>query len=911
MRRSRFALILVVLSLLAVVPRAGTGQDAASAARPAADPVLSALEFRSIGPTRQSGRFVDFAVPSQEPFTFYAATASGGLWKTVNNGQSFSPIFDHERVFSIGDIAVAPSDPKVVWVGTGEANNSRSTYWGNGAYRSTDAGKTWTNMGLPESHHIGRIVIHPTDPNIVYVAALGHLYTSNPERGVYKTTDGGRTWTLSSFAADDGRPVGCVDLVMDPKSADTLYGATYDRLRQPWTYRIGGPGSRIWKSTDAGRTWKKLEKGLPQGLLGRIGLAVFAGDPRIVYACVENVNKKGLTDAQRWQEILDGKPSQGMIDGEVYRSEDAGETWVKVSPEGRSIGGNPGYYYGQIVVDPADSRHLYLLSVTVLESKDAGKNWSFMAFRFGGDNHALWIDPADSRHMLLGYDHGMGITYDAGQTWQHPDNLPLAQFYAVDADMSQPYNVAGGTQDNGSHVGPATTRSGRPIALEDWRTVGGGDGQYNVFDRTTNRYLYNESQFGVIQRVDLWTNETRDIQYPKKELRWNWCAPIVVSRHDSNVVYHAANVLLKSDYRGESWREISPDLTTNDPARLGSGKGGDGNIQYCTITTVAESPLVPGLLWVGTDDGNVWLTRDDGRTWTKLNDKIAGNPGYWVSRVEASSSDPGTAYVSYTGFRNDDFRPFLFKTADYGQTWTSLAAGLPAEPVNVVREHPADPRLLFVGTEFGVWVSTDAGRGWARMAAGIPTQPVHDLLVHPRENELVVGTHGRGIFIADVAPLAELTGPALSEDVHLFAVKPRVKWVPEPNMHSSSWNFQGPSAPAGMPVFYWLKKPAKEVKVQVYRGQVLINEMTGPSGTGLNKVLWNLTFRKPRTEAEKKEIKERLKRAAEYGGRFGRGLDINYEYLPAGEGEYRFVLKVDGREWTAWGALEPDTWHAR
>ncbi len=910
MRRYRFALLVIALSWLAVIPGTGTGQSSALA-KPAADAVLSALEFRSIGPTRQSGRFVDFAVPVQEPFTFYAATASGGLWKTVNNGQTFSPIFDHERVFSIGDIAVAPSDPKILWVGTGEANNSRSTYWGNGVYRSTDAGKTWTNMGLPESHHIGRIVIHPTNPDIVYVAALGHLYTSNPERGVYKTVDGGKTWTLSPFTADDGRPVGCVDLVMDPKNAETLYAATYDRLRQPWTYRIGGPGSRIWKSTDAGTTWKKLEKGLPQGLLGRIGLAVHARDPRLLYACIENVNKKGMTDAQRWQEILDGKPSQGMIDGEVYRSEDAGETWVKVSPDGRSIGGNPGYYYGQIIIDPANGQHLYLLSVTVLESKDGGKNWAFMAFRFGGDNHALWIDPADSRHMLLGYDHGMGITYDAGQTWQHPDNLPLAQFYAVDADMSYPYNVAGGTQDNGSHVGPSTTRSGRPIALEDWRTVGGGDGQYNVFDRTTNRYLYNEYQFGVIQRVDLWTGERRAIQDSKKELRWNWCAPIVVSRHDSDVIYHGSNILLKSDYRGESWREISPDLTTNDPSKLASGKGGDGNIQYCTITTVSESPLVPGLLWVGTDDGNVWLTRDDGRTWTKLNDKIAGNPGYWVSRVEASSSDPGTAYVSYTGFRNDDFRPFLYKTTDYGQTWVSLAAGLPAEPINVIREHPADPDLLFCGTEFGVWVSTDAGRTWAEMAAGMPTQPVHDLLIQSRENELVVATHGRGIFIADIAPLAELTGSALAEDVHLFAVKPRVRWVPEPDMHSSSSNFDGPSAPAGLTAYYWLKKPAKEVKVQVYRGQVLINEMSGASGAGLNKVLWNMTYRRPRSEAEKKEMQERLKRMAEYGGRFGRGMDINYEYLPAGEGEYRFVLKVDGKEWSTVSSLRPDAWHAR
>jgi hypothetical protein len=433
---------------------------------------------------------------------------------------------------------------------------------------------------------------------------------------------------------------------------------------------------------------------------------------------------------------------------------------------------------------------------------------------------------------------------------------------------------------------------------------------YNVFDRTTNRFLYNEYQFGTLQRVDLVTNETKSIQDDKRELRWNWCAPVIVSRHDSNVLYHGSNILLKSTYRGETWQEISPDLTTNDPKKLASGKGGDGNIQFCTITALAESPLVPGLLWVGTDDGNVWVTRDDGKSWTKLNDKITGNPGTWVSRVEASNADPGTAYVSYTGFRNDDFRPFLYKTTDYGQTWTSLAANLPNESINVIREHPQSPDLLFCGTDAGLYVSLDGGQAWTRMKNNMPTQPVHDLVIQSRENDLVVATHGRGIFIADLTPLRSITASVLAEDVHLFPVKPRVRWISERESHASSSNFQGESEQTGMAVYYYLKGPAKDVKLQVFRGRLMINEVKASNSSGLNKVLWNMTFRKERTAEEKKQFQERMKRYAEFA-RFMGDIDPNYEFFPAGEGDYRLVLKVDGREWSVDGTILADVWHQR
>jgi photosystem II stability/assembly factor-like uncharacterized protein len=909
--RRHFLQVLYAALLIGSAALAASGQALS-------DNILKAITFRSIGPTRQSGRFVDLAVPLQTPGTFYAATASGGLWKTVNNGQTFTPLFDHQPVFSIGDIAVAPSAPSIIWVGTGEANNSRSTYWGDGVYKSTDGGKTWSNMGLGESHHVGRIVVHPQNPDIVYVAALGHLYSPNLERGLYKTIDGGKNWQQVLKVNLQGRQIGCVDVVLDPRNPDILYAATYDRLRRPWTYDIGGPGSRIWKSSDAGANWTELSNGLPGGLLGRIGLAVYAKNPDILYVTIENVNKPGMSEAERWQEIQAGKSSEGMVDGEVYRSDDAGASWRKVSQEKRSVGGAPGYYYGQVIIDPQDDKHVYVLSVNVFETTDSGQHWNPRAFAFGGDNHALWIDPADSNHMLLGYDHGLGITYDRGKTWSHADNLPLAQFYAVDFDMSTPFRLAGGTQDNGSLMGPSTKkarpasrrmemaagtaeaglRSGPPILLEDWYTVGGGDGMYNAFDRKTNRFLYNEFQFGELQRVDLATGETKNIQYKGKDLRFNWCAPLLVSAHDSDTLYHCSNIVLKSVNRGETWTEVSPDLTTNDPAKLAAGKGGDGNIQYCTITAFDESPLVAGLLWAGTDDGNVCLTKNGGKDWVKLNDKIPGYPGYWVSRVTASSNDPGTAYLAFSGYRQDDLRPFLYKTADYGQTWTSLAGNLPAAPVNAVAEHPRNPKLLFVGTELGVYMSIDAGLTWNALKNGLPTQPIHDLKVHPRDKDLIAASHGRGLFIADISPVEELSAQVLAEDVHLFSVEPKIRWLPGLDRNSSSSNYLGESEPAGAVFYYTLKsKPKAETVARVYKGNMLISEFKVPAEAGLNKAAWDMTVRRALSEEEKKARLEQMRRLQETGASGGQ-VDSNYAYSPAGAGLYCLVLAVDGKEYS-------------
>ena len=823
------------------------------------------LKFRAIGPSRQSGRFVDFAVPEKEPWTIYAATGSGGLWKSVNNGISWEPIFDNEAVISIGDVAVAATDPKIVWVGTGEHTSSRSTYWGDGVYKSIDAGKTWTNMGLKDTQHIGRVIIDPKDPNIVYVAALGHLYSQNDERGVYKTIDGGKTWTKSLEVKADGRMVGACDLVMDPTNPKILFAAAYDKERKPWTFNLAGPGSGIYKTVDAGKTWTKLAGGLPGGMLGRIGIDVYRKNPLIVYANIENGNIEGVSDEQRLKDLRAGKASDKMIGEEVYRSDDGGKTWKKVNQSlagGRGaaaagapaapaataaaapaknvpVGGGPGYYYMQIRVDPNDANHVYVLTVGVLESKDGGKTWG-SPFRFGGDNHALWIDAANSSHMLLGYDHGMGITYDGGKNWYHPDELPLAQFYQVGYDMNVPYYVAGGLQDNGSVRGPSSKRGGGRIVFEDWQTVGGGDGMYNVTD-PANHFLYNESQQGSISRLDLVTGESKSIMHPDRTLRYAWTAPILISPHDGNVIYHGSNRLLKSPFRGEYWTEISPDLSKNDPATLTTGKGGDGNIQYATITTIDESPLVRDLIYVGTDDGNVQMTKDGGKTWTKLNDKITGNPGYYVSRVIASRHAPGTAYVTYTGYRNDDFKAFAYKTTDFVATWTSVVGNLPAKSINVIREDPYNPNLLFVGVDWGVYVTIDGGKNWTELKSGMPTQPVHDLQIHPRERELIVATHGRGIYIADISALEEMSAGVLGQDFYLFDVASKVKWVAPRDNVSASINFAGQSAPNGIMINYYLKGAVQgDVAVKVMQGAFVVAETKGPNAAGINQVLWNM-----------------------------------------------------------------------
>ncbi len=880
---------------------------------------IGKIHYRSIGPTRQGGRIVDFAVPLQQNHTFYAAAANGGLWKTVNNGTTFFPIFDYQNVFAIGDIAVDQNNPNTVWVGTGEANFSTTdpyaTYWGDGIYKSTDGGETWRNMGLGDTHQIGRIIVHQQNSDIVYVAALGHLYTESEERGVFKTTNGGRTWEKSLGVVLDGRHISVVDLVMDPSNPDILYASSYDRIAKPWMFYEGGPGSGIYKTTNGGDSWTKLTGGLPDERVGRIGLTISPQNPGLLYAYV-----------------MEDRDSDGQYENRIYRTVNGGARWEQRSPEpisGRS-------YFGQIRIDPEDDNHVYSLSFGVMHSFDGGRTWS-LAFENGGDHHALWIDPRDSKHILSGFDYGLSITYDGGKNWYHPDEMPLAQLYEIGVDMAYPYNVYGGTQDFGTFKGPSTKKGRFPIRFEDWEHMLGGDGYYSKVDPVTNRWLYAESQNGSLSKVDMETGVRKNITYRgNPDIRMNFSAPILISPHNSNVIYHGANMVLRSSFRGENWEEISPDLTTDNPELRNVGQ-----LAYCTITTLDESPVQQGVIWAGTDDGNVQLTSDGGETWTKLNDRITGNPGYWVSRVTASHYDAGAAYVTYTGRRQDDFRPFVYKTTDFGQTWESIANNLPNdEPVNVIREDRKNPDLLFIGTEKTVHVSLDGGENWTRMQNNLPTTGVQDLVIHPRENDLVVGSHGRGFFIADISVLQELTPGVLAKDVHLFDIGPKVQWVMTSQKSVSAQNYSGENEPHGAVINYYLKEPARTtVTISIYDGSRLIHEITDSGRAGLNSVEWYMTKRKRRRTRE--EIAQYDRRVADSGinywfdyydtvdffgeadeevDRYGRSLRTRvareadargreYVFARVRPGTFTVKLSVDGGEYTGQAVVLKDYWY--
>ncbi len=865
-KMSLYFTVTVFIFISAIIP---------SKSQAVSDNILGAVHYRSIGSTRHSGRFVDFAVNGKRPASFYAALASGGLWKTNNNGISFTPVFDNEGIISIGDIAVDQNDPDVVWVGTGEANNSRTVYYGDGVYKSTDGGKTWRNMGLKESHHIGRIVIHPKNPDIVYVAAAGHLFSENKERGLYETRNGGRSWKLILDVKEGDRQIGVTDFVLDPSDPDIMYAATYDKRRKPWTFNAGGPGSGIYKSTNGGKSWKKLGGGLPSGVLGRIGIDVSASNPDILYANIENNNVPGMAFEERYRLMASGIEPEGKeVGDEMYRSDDKGLTWRKVSPDGQDVGGGPAYYYQQVRIDPANADHVYVLGIRVWETIDGGKQWK-TAFNFGGDNHAMWIDPDDPTHIMLGYDHGMGISYDAGQNWYHPDFLPVGQFVAVGYDFEYPYNVYGGLQDNGSVKGPSTKKNGASILLEDWRTVGGGDGMYTEADPDNSRWLYIESQFGSISRLDQVTGESKSIRYQGMD-RFAWNAPILISPHNSKTIYHAGNKIVRSRNQGEVWEEISPDLSTHDSSKM----GGTGNITHCTIVTIDESPAKEGVIWAGTDDGKVWVTEDGGKNWSDVTANIPGHRGYWISRVVASNANADIAYVTSSGLRNDDFAPFVWKTSDMGKSWKSIASNLPGdESLCVIREHPRNPDLLFAGSTKTVYVSFDGGSKWNRMRSNMPNCPVEDFKIHPRENDLIVGTHGRSIFIADISFLEEINSGMLSRDFHLFQPEDKVKWTGRGSNMSSSSNYEGESEPTGVVFTFFCSKAPREIKLEVLDGTRVIYTNTPEKRDGISQLVWNFSIS---TGDSGQQPAERGRRSFMRSG------------PTAGPGEYTVRLTVDG-----------------
>ncbi|MEO5897419.1 MAG: hypothetical protein ABIS06_17145 [Vicinamibacterales bacterium] len=932
------------------------------------DPNLKSFVWRSIGPANMGGRIDDIAVDESNPSTFYIGLAGGGLWKTTNNGTTWTPIFDEYPVSSIGDIALAPSNANILYVGTGEPNNRQSSTFGGGIYKSTDGGKKFEYVGLKESQSIARVVVHPKDPNIVYVAAVGHLFGPNKERGLYKTTDGGKTWTNTKFIDED---TGFTDVVMDPSNPNVLLAASYQRRRQAWGFNGGGKGSGLWKTTDAGKSWTKLNgSGLPSNdIIGRIGMDVARSKPSTIYASFEvgasggtgaGVNADGtLTDPNagrggggggggRGQNLPDPPPNPA--ESGVWRSDDSGKTWRIVSNRG-----DRWMYYSQVRVDPTNPEIAYQGGAPFFKTIDGGKTWNPVQGIPHSDHHAIWIDPKNNKHLLLGNDGGLDVTYDQGETWEFVNTLPLGQFYAISADMRKPYIVCGGLQDNGSWCGPSSTRAGN-ILNSDWFRVGGGDGFYTANDPTDWTILYSESQDGATNRVDLRAGRPASIRpsgprgqgagrgqgqgagrgagapaggatgatgapaatgaagapvgagapapagagapvtaaadpeaagaaaqqqalaaqfgfggnprgnvvptpAPGTNFRFFWSTPFILSPHNPRTIYLGAERLFRSYDRGDTWT-ASSDLTRNigrnDRPIMGvDGKAPmaskhDGAASYSNIVTISESYVVPGILWVGTNDGNVQVSRDGGATWKNVIEKISGAPkeGH-ISRVEAGHFDAGTAFVAIDNHRFDDHKAYVYKTTDFGETWTSIAGNLPEGHVNVIRQDPKNANLLYLGSEYAMYISLNGGKDWKRFMNGLPHVRIDDIMVHPRDNDLIIGTHGRSIWILDdITALQQMTDQTTAADAVLMDIRPAIAWAQDIQKTITAEGakvWRGQKAPAGTAISYWLKAPAAaDVKIVIsdVSGRE-VRSMEGSKDAGLQRVQWNLGLNTP------------------------------------------------------------------
>ncbi|HVE35896.1 MAG TPA: hypothetical protein VNC18_20190 [Gemmatimonadaceae bacterium] len=830
---------------------------------PADSVLVRSLVFRSIGPAVMSGRIADVAVTDNAKAprgrigsVIYAAAATGGVWKSTNAGVNWTPVFDSVRTGSVGAIAVAPSNPDVVWVGTGEPNNMRSSSWGTGVYKSTDGGKTWSAAMLPKSQHIGRIVIDPRDPNVVYVAALGPLWASGGERGVYKTTDGGKTWTNTK---EISKYTGFTELVMDPSNPDVLYAASLQRERREYGFLPAGTETGIYKTTDGAKTWTQLKNGLPAGEMGRIGISVCKSRPNVVYAIVHAK-----------------APGNGL-----YRSDDAGASWHVVNEQNGTA-----WYYSQVRCDPTDPDHVISLNAASRESHDGGK--TFTPFAAGGvhsDHHALWINDDNPEQMILGGDGGLYMSWDAGRTWDHIESIVAGQFYAIAVDDALPfYNVYGGLQDNQTWGGPSRTRNSFGPTNADWFRMAGGDGFYAVPDPLDHNLVYAESQQGGVVRYDARTGQTKNIRpqpKPGERLRFNWSAPILPSKHDAKLVYMAAQFLFKSADRGDSWEKISPDLTRNiDRNKLplrgavpdsGSLGRNEGTAEFSNISTVDESPFRTGVLAVGTDDGIIQVTRDGGKNWTKT-DKFPGVPDTtFVSRVVWSKANEGTIYATLDGHRSNDFKPYVVKSTDYGQTWTSITGNLPdGGPVQVVREHPRQPNLLFAGTEFGVYFTPDGGEHWTQLRSGLPGVPVHDIQIQARANDLVLGTHGRGIYILDdITPLENLAKAKQAPVAYLFPVEDALLFQPNNSRNSGmgTRGFSGQNPDPGARITYLLSNVPSDAKVSlsVLDGAgTVVRALPVNKQLGMYRTTWDMRVGPPLTGPV-----DTL--ALQNGGRSGRG----------------------------------------
>jgi photosystem II stability/assembly factor-like uncharacterized protein len=913
---------------------------------PATDPLLRGFEFRSIGPATMMGRVDDIAGSEKDPMIVYIGFATGGLWKSSDGGVHWKSQFDNHANESIGAIAIAPSDPNVVYVGTGEANNRQSSSIGDGIWGTTDGGGNWVHLGLDDTQSIARIVVDPSDPNIVYVAAMGHLFGPNPERGLYKTIDGGKTWKKAKFIDNN---TGFTDVAIDPANPKTLYAASYQRQRTWWGYNGGGPGSGLWKSIDAGNTWSRIEgPGWPKardGIYGRIAISVFHARPSIIYAQVE-VGASGGTGGGT---AADGGPARGGRGGPanesaaaesaapggvappggaaaagnavgaataetgrgrgggrsgpstppdpngsgVFRSDDGGKTWTFVSNQNQRP-----MYFSQIRVDPSNDQKLFAGGNPGQVSRDGGKTWTGLTGSHT-DYHAFWINPKDTRIVFVGHDGGIDTSYDGGLTWDYHNDIATGQFYQVSADMRRPYYVCGGLQDNNAWCGPSALRSTTGPVNTDWFTVAGGDGFYTRQDPTDWAIVYAESQDGNMSRHDMRAGTQKSIRPntgggrgggnnnpPAGEtapaasaaggrggrggppnvvnadakldpLRFYWNAPFEISPHNPAVVYMASQYFFRSSNRGDTWWVNPADLTRNinrwSPDMPIMGVPGDrpmaskhdGYSTSSTATQVRESPSRPGFIWIGTEDGNLQVSQDSGETFTNVVANIAGAPrGYThISRIEPSHFDPATAYVAIDNHRSDDWKPYLFKTTDFGKTWSSAAGDLPLKgPIQALREDYDNPGLLFAGTEFGLFMTLDGGKEWKKFMNGLPSVRVDDILIHPRDRDLIIATHGRSIYIADdITPLESLRLPARTGLV-LFDPRPAVLWKNDPQAQRRAANrdFKGQNPQGGTAIHVLASSDLGAAKLEFLQGTQVVSTMDVQIKSGMNRFQWNM-----------------------------------------------------------------------
>jgi photosystem II stability/assembly factor-like uncharacterized protein len=966
------------LAALATISGQAPAQQAAATPAPAplmhepTNPALRGFRWRSIGPTSQGVRVDDIAVDEKNPTTYYVGYAVTGIVKTVNNGTTFEPIFDTYGSASIADIALAPSDPNIIYVATGEANNRQTTSYGDGMYKSTDAGKTFTKIGFENSQTLGRVLVHPRDPNTVWVAVGGYLYAPNADRGVYMTTDGGKTWNKTLYVDPN---TSATEIVIDPSNPQNLWAAMYQRQRTAWGFNGGGPGSGIYNSTDGGRSWKRVTgAGLPRGTMGRVALDFCKSNPNVLYAQIEVAQDKEPQAALPVADVAGaGRGGRGGGGGGgggggrggppappnpqssgVWRSADKGRSWTFMSNENQRP-----MYFSQIRVDPNHCDVVYLGGVGPTKSTDGGKTWSGLNNMGHVDNHAIWIDPLNSNHVMYGNDGGLDVSWDGGAHWDAVRLNGVGLSYHASVDMRRPYYVCTGLQDNGSWCGPSSVRENGGIKQWMWQRVGGGDGFQSAIDPTDYNIFYTESQNAGINRYDMNTGEQRNIKpnyggggrggaggggggepggeapvaaapttgrgnvinpTPNAPLQFNWNNPIRLSPHNPRTIMIGGRSMFISRDRGNTWWQTKPlgkgvDLTKrqimgvpySQPSCGGRGGGAvgipcilsknDGYVanEFGTITEIAESPIIPGVLWAGTDDGNIQVSQDGGNTWEEVGKNIPGvDHEYYVSGLEASWYEAGTAYAALDGHRNNDLKPYVFKTTDYGKTWTSVTGNLPTfGNVNSIRQDPVNKNLLYAPTELGFYISLDDGKNWHKFMPNLPTGRTDDVVVHPRDNDLVLATHSRSVWIMDdITALQRLTPDALEKQSVLFPVRDAIAWKTDRRIGTATpgdrW-WAGENAPRGTVISYHLKSGGGDAKITISDAVTgrEFRTQTGTSNAGMNRWIWNLC-------STPQPGQQGGGRGGGGGGGGGGGCQGGGRVAP--EGVYRVVVTVGGLE---------------